>query len=64
MTIKQFRKRYKLSQAKLSELLKVSQRTIQHWETGTRTPSYATTELLKRLDKEFYETTTHTNTKS
>ena len=55
MNIKKLRKRHKLSQRQLAELLKVNPRTIQHWEAGTRTPHAMALELLKRLDKELTE---------
>ena len=44
------RKNLKLSQEKFGELVNVSQRTVAYWESGERTPSFATlSELADRL---------------
>ena len=51
--IKQFRKRHKLSQRKLAELLKVNVRSVQRWESGERKPHAMTLQLLEKLNQEF-----------
>lgn len=45
MTIKEARKKAGLSQARMSEILKIPKRTIENWETGERKPP----EYVKRL---------------
>lgn len=49
--IKQFRKKHKLSQRALAELLGVNIRSVQRWETGERNPSKQTLKMLELLDK-------------
>jgi DNA-binding transcriptional regulator YiaG len=52
--IKQYRKRHKLSQRKLAELLHVNVRSVQRWESGERTPHKMVLMLITKLQKEKY----------
>lgn len=47
--IKQFRKRHKLSQRQLADLLKVNVRSVQRWESGERTPHPMTIQLMEKI---------------
>lgn len=50
--IKQFRKKHKLSQRQLAELLQVNIRSVQRWESGERTPHPMTLQLLEKLGQQ------------
>jgi len=50
--IKQFRKKHKLSQRELADLVGVNYRTVQFWEAGKRNPRLTIFKLLERLEIE------------
>jgi transcriptional regulator with XRE-family HTH domain len=51
-SLKTARQRHKLSQAELAKVLEVGKRTIEHWESGSRTPLPVTQEgVLDRLHR-------------
>lgn len=54
--IKELREKYKLTQAKLSELYGIPKRSIENWEAGSRKPpEYVVTLIEKALDADFKE---------
>ncbi|MBF0478930.1 MAG: helix-turn-helix domain-containing protein [Candidatus Omnitrophica bacterium] len=50
-TIRQMRRRFKLSQAALARFLNVSNSTVQKWEIGEKHPSGPAEKLLYLLDE-------------
>lgn len=52
MTIKDARLNAGLTQARMSELLEISKRTIGDWETGTRKPpAYVEKLIIRELER-------------
>ena len=48
--IAEIRKKYNLTQKRLAEVLDVSSRTVEAWETGVNSPSGPATRLLNLLE--------------
>lgn len=52
--IKKIRQKNHYSQSSLADVLNVSVRTVQSWESGKRVPSHAALRLLEIVDKGIY----------
>lgn len=50
--IRNIRKKHSLSQRKFAEIMGISQKTVESWETGRNTPSGMAKKLLIAIDKD------------